>query len=411
MGILFANNVNMQLAADLAADDTSFSVIAGQGSQCPEIAADSTDYMLLKIRNKNGLDEIVKIIEHELNSDTFIIGDSTAVPHTPSTDGRAYEKTLGGYQTALAIKASDAHKITMPVTAATLETALVVAGSGTTTDDFKKLHAITSTHTEINQLNGSGVVKADLEKLHAITSTHTEINQLHGSGVVKADLEKLHAITSTHTEINQLHGSGVVKADLEKLHGITLSYAQINALINNVPPVGSIIAYVPGYFTNGNNAGFTYRMVSANTVAAVNALLNPSGWYVCNGAALNDAGSGIFNGAGRYLPNLTDDRFFMGDTVAGGVGGSSTMAHTHTTGDHTLTIDEIPSHRHSYNAVATNTSNPWTIAQTGNFSIPSSQNTGYTGGGGAHNHGPTGGASNTENRPSYLSCFYIMRVK
>ena len=359
MGILFANNVNMQLAADLAADDTSFSVIAGQGSQCPEIAADSTDYMLLKIRNKNGLDEIVKIIEHELNSDTFIIGDSTEVPHTPSTDGRAYEKTLGGYQTALAIKASDAHKITMPVTAATLETALVVAGSGTTTDDFKKLHAITSTHTEINQLNGSGVVKADLEKLH----------------------------------------------------GITLSYAQINALINNVPPVGSIIAYVPGYFTNGSNGGFTYRMVSANTVAAVNALLNPSGWYVCNGAALNDAGSGIFNGAGRYLPNLTDDRFFMGDTVAGGVGGSSTMAHTHTTGDHTLTIDEIPSHRHSYNAVATNTSNPWTIAQTGNFSIPSSQNTGYTGGGGAHNHGPTGGASNTENRPSYLSCFYIMRVK
>jgi len=385
MAILFANNVNMQLAADLAADDTSFSVIAGQGSQCPEIATDSTDYMLLKIRNKNGLDEIVKIIEHELNSDTFIIGDSTEVPHTPSTDGRAYEKTFGGYQTALAIKASDAHKITMPVTAATLEAALVVAGSGTTTDDFKKLHAI--------------------------TSTHTEINQLHESGVVKADLEKLHAITSTHTEINQLHGSGVVRADLEKLHAITLSYAQINALINNVPPVGSIIAYVPGYFTNSSNAGFTYRMVSANTIAAVNALLNSSGWYVCNGAALNDAGSGIFNGAGRYLPNLTDDRFFMGDTVAGGTGGANTMAHTHTTGDHTLTIAEMPSHRHEYNAVATNTSNPWTVSSTGNFSIPSAQNTSPTGGGGAHNHGPTGVASNTENRPSYLSCFYIMRVK
>ena len=43
------------------------------------------------------------------------------------------------------------------------------------------------------------VVKADLEKLHAITSTHTEINQLHGSGVVKADLEKLHAASSTPT--------------------------------------------------------------------------------------------------------------------------------------------------------------------------------------------------------------------
>lgn len=165
MGILFANNVNMQLAADLAADDTSFSVIAGQGSQCPEIAADSTDYMLLKIRNKNGLDEIVKIIEHELNSDTFIIGDSTEVPHTPSTDGRAYEKTFGGYQTALAIKASDAHKITMPVTAATLKEALAFSD-------------VTATVAELSQLHESGIMKADLEKLHAITASAVNINAL-----------------------------------------------------------------------------------------------------------------------------------------------------------------------------------------------------------------------------------------
>ena len=48
--------------------------------------------------------------------------------------------------------------------------------------------------------------------------------------VVKADLEKLHAITSTHTEINQLHGSGVVKADLEKLHGIIVEAARINTI-------------------------------------------------------------------------------------------------------------------------------------------------------------------------------------
>jgi len=252
-----------------------------------------------------------------------------------------------------------------------------------------------------------------------------------------ADFEKLHAITSTHTEINQLHGSGVVKADLEKLHGITLSYAQINALINNVPPVGSIIAYSPGYFTNGSNAGFTYRMVSANTVAAVNALLNPSGWYVCNGAALNDADSGIFNGAGRYLPNLTDERFFMGDTVAGGIGGanSNNIAHTHTTGDFTLTTSHIPSHRHSVTVTGGNHRHQYFftglpgdeyIAQSRYGSGPDagyytgysgdltlSGNTGYTGSGQAHNHGNTGssGSESLENRPEYLSCFYIMRVK
>lgn len=207
----------------------------------------------------------------------------------------------------------------------------------------------------------------------------------------------------------------VVKKDLEKLHGITLSYAQINALINNVPPVGSIIAYVPGYFTNGSNAGFTYRMVSANTVAAVNALLNPSGWYVCNGAALNDADSGIFNGAGRYLPNLTDDRFFMGDTVAGGIGGanSNNIAHTHTTGNHTLTVDEIPSHRHKYYIHSTGSA-PLSHLQAGtDYHWPVDGNTSYTGGGEAHNHGATGsaGSSSLENRPKYLSCFYIMRVK
>jgi len=254
-----------------------------------------------------------------------------------------------------------------------------------------------------------------------------------------ADFEKLHGITSTHTEINQLHGSGVVKADLEKLHGITLSYAQINALINNVPPVGSIIAYVPGYFTNGNNAGFTYRMVSANTVAAVNALLNPSGWYVCNGAALNDAGSGIFNGAGRYLPNLTDDRFFMGDTVAGGIGGknSNDISHVHSTGNFTLTTSHIPSHSHTVTvnsggahthtfSSVTGAANPegdilplreralspvsFSVSSSGNHTHTASA--GNTGSGNAHNHGNTGsaGSSSLENRPSYLSCFYIMRV-
>ena len=205
----------------------------------------------------------------------------------------------------------------------------------------------------------------------------------------------------------------------------------------SLPPVGSIIAYSPGYFTNGSNAGFTYQMVSANTIAAVNALLNSSGWYVCNGAALNDADSGIFNGAGRYLPNLTDDRFFMGDTVAGGIGGTNSnniAAHTHTTGNFTLTTSHIPSHRHSVTVTGGNHRHQYYYSvlegaayiAAANFSGPDysyytgysgdltlSGNTSYVGSGSAHNHGNTGsaGSSSLENRPNYLSCFYIMRVK
>ena len=177
----------------------------------------------------------------------------------------------------------------------------------------------------------------------------------------------------------------------------------------SLPPVGSIIAYSPGYFTNGSNAGFTHQMVSANTVAAVNTLLNTSGWYACNGAALDDEDSGIFNGAGRYLPNLTDGRFLMGDTVAGGIGGANTMAHTHTTGDHTLTIAEMPEHRHSVTCGSSTASGsyPWGAAS----GVHPGVNTSYQGSGDPHNHGATGAASNAENRPSYLSCFYIMRVK
>ena len=207
----------------------------------------------------------------------------------------------------------------------------------------------------------------------------------------------------------------------------------------SLPPVGSIIAYSPGYFTNGSNGGFTHQMVSANTVAAVNALLNSSGWYVCDGAALNDADSGIFNGAGRYLPNLTDDRFLMGDTVAGGIGGanSNDISHVHSTGNFTLTTSHIPSHSHTVtvNSGGAHTHNIATYydTPTGGSNVQFTDSThfrtneqtlsdgshshtasaGNTGSGNAHNHGNTGssGSESLENRPKYLSCFYIMRVK
>jgi microcystin-dependent protein len=214
--------------------------------------------------------------------------------------------------------------------------------------------------------------------------------------------------------------------------------------MNYACPVGVIIPFLPGYFADGSNGTFAHAIVSDNTAAAVNAYLNSQGWYVCNGAVLDDMLSPIFNGAGRYLPNLTDDRFLMGDTVAGGIGGanSSNLAHTHTTGNFTLTSSHIPSHSHSISSDGSHTHAAyyWASGTTGPIdrtivsgirytdsttstltsgSIGSSGShshggaTGSTGSGSAHNHGATGsgGSGSQENRPSYLSCFYIMRVR
>ena len=157
---------------------------------------------------------------------------------------------------------------------------------------------------------------------------------------------------------------------------------------------GMIVAYCPGYFTDGSNGGFAVTGPAGNTVAEINTYLNASGWYVCDGAAVNDGDSAIWSAAGRYLPNLTSDRFIMGDTAIGGIGGANTMAHTHAfdppdteTGppDNTLQVSD-PSpvgapagedHTHMVNYVST-TSNA---------------------------------ASNAENQPLYLACFYIVKVK
>ena len=119
--------------------------------------------------------------------------------------------------------------------------------------------------------------------------------------------------------------------------------------VSGVIPIGAIIPYFGGYFANGSNGGFTMVMAAANTIAAVNTLLNPDGFYVCNGAVLNLAASPIFNGAGRYLANISDDRFLMGDTLAGGIGGSNTMAHTHPSA---YSIGNESAHTHAKGTIA-----------------------------------------------------------
>lgn len=222
--------------------------------------------------------------------------------------------------------------------------------------------------------------------------------------------------------------------------------------VSGLVPEGTIISWCGGYFVDGSNGTYNRVLGTANTVAAINALWNSYGWYVCDGAALNLATSTIFNGAGRYLPNLTNDRFLMGDTTVGGTGGSNSSAHTHSfsdtstsDGSHSHNVSGTSgagsSHKHAVNPPATNSATSATtgaanecgsgtrrtfnlsthVHSTDIASFDSKTEAAHTHGAGsyaaasdgAHTHdvsGTTGAASATENRPKYLSVVYLMYV-
>ena len=203
-------------------------------------------------------------------------------------------------------------------------------------------------------------------------------------------------------------------------------------------PVGVIVAYSPGYFGDNINGSFAFAGVTANTIQAVNEAL-PDNWRVCDGTAPNDGDSPVFNAADRFLPNLTNDRFLMGDNLAGGIGGKNNT---------NLTVDQLPSHNHSMNHGHTlnyhpipsghnSQNNPdgthflrwyskpyfsqasrWFVSRTeynngsrqyiwsmlyGPSGLLVNDHTGNT--------GSEGSGADIENRPRYLSCFYIMRIK
>jgi hypothetical protein len=195
-----------------------------------------------------------------------------------------------------------------------------------------------------------------------------------------------------------------------------------------VTPIGTIVAYMPGYFTNGANAGFTAVALSI-----------PGNWKVCDGSLCNDPNSLIFNGAGRYLPNLTDSRFIMGSTVAlaGLIGGNAnnqvslseanlpahthTITHTHTfsgsTGGHSV------SHTHGVLKHYGNASNPGSVSggetintgaydQTAGASADHTHTySGTTAGSSAVNSGSVGSGSVFSILPKYLTAAYIIRIK
>jgi hypothetical protein len=128
-----------------------------------------------------------------------------------------------------------------------------------------------------------------------------------------ADFEKLHAITSTHTEINQLHESGVVKADLEKLHDISLSAEQINNLRSQRYGYlqrasfsvvdANTIAIGPGVY---HHSGTTDQFVYWNSVLTKDVTVSGDGWYYLyiDDSAIVSAGNTLLT-ASEFILNST----------------------------------------------------------------------------------------------------------
>jgi hypothetical protein len=235
-------------------------------------------------------------------------------------------------------------------------------------------------------------------------------------------------------------------------------------LQDGLVPIGTIIDYIPGYFTDGVNG--------SPTITSIATLLGYyTNWKACDGSLFQDAQSPIFNGTGRYLPKLDDSRFVMGFTSAGTIGGNNFMndhAHVGTSGNASAT------HAHSYSGTSSghnvgHTHTGTTVAEpnhTHGFKIASLSGasaastpridvyyqvgayyqTQYTDGAGNHSHTFTSdgvsndhthtysgnvsaggdvhthtttvgsgtnpiGSNTVDNRPKFLSAYKLMRVK
>ena len=104
----------------------------------------------------------------------------------------------------------------------------------------------------------------------------------------------------------------------------------------------------------------------------------PSGWVICDG--------------NNSTPNLTD-KFIKSAAAAGATGGSAT------TGAHTLSTAEMPSHSHSGGASSSTGANA--SGYSGLYQAAAA-NTGSTGGGGSHTH--------PQSEPIHFALIFIMKT-
>jgi len=203
------------------------------------------------------------------------------------------------------------------------------------------------------------------------------------------------------------------------------------------------------YWVLTNHSPITWVQVSTGDVytksevdaliAAVNSVLTgtivptgrssaPTGYLMCDGSAVSRTtyadlfsaiGTAYGSGDGSTTFNLPDlqDKFPRGkDSGAslGDTGGAETvdLSHSHTTGDHTLTLDEMPAHDHDGTYATMEYPGAGSLTYLKPFATGDTTVTDSQGGGSAHNHGATGseGSSAQNVMNPYVVVNYMIKT-
>lgn len=226
-----------------------------------------------------------------------------------------------------------------------------------------------------------------------------------GDHVHPSDTSKLSKSGDTLTGRITLSGGSLysnVTEDTMQFDENGLIFGQGGETSVSVTPSKITVRAAPTSDNDVPNKKYVDSVVSGTAVADrhIVDLIYPVGSIYMSSASISPAT--LFGGTWVQLK----DRFLLaGGTTykPGTTGGAAT--HTHTTANHTLTVNEIPAHSHGYFKVSgsaaakdTGSGSSW-----GDYSTTTTQ----TGGGAAHNHGNTGSASNL---PPYWAVYMWERT-
>jgi len=173
----------------------------------------------------------------------------------------------------------------------------------------------------------------------------------------------------------KFQANGVEKASISSAGAFTSTTIDATALTGNLPAIdGSSLTGVEGVPSG-------CILMWSGAITAI-----PSGWVICDG--------------NNSTPNLTDRFVIHADADSGGTNDVGDTGGSATTGAHTLTISEMPSHDHDMTGRNQDRSDVTDGLRTSGMGTNYGVDTGNRGGGGSHTHTAT---------PKYYALAFIMK--